>query len=1356
MKIPLKRLAFPMLLSLIAALALRAQSPYLVKDINAITASSPAASSPVNFFRYGSRVFFAATTFSGTELWSTDGTQAGTVQVADIFSASSSKPSRFVVVNGKLLFNARDSHGEELWSTDGTSAGTRLLADIFNGSQGSIPGDRIVYHGQMIFSADDGVDGNELWITDGTPAGTRFFKDLAPGADGSYPHSFVLFNDTVYFVASGGLWKTDGTVEGTVRVKSLDQVTNLLVAGSRMFFSGYTAQAGSGPWVSDGTEEGTRLIATVASATVSGGGILIGGSVALGDRYLFMASEPQHGTELWISDGTTGGTHPVRDINPGPTSSVSQLSIAVMGDIAIFSADTPSEGTELWRTDGTEAGTVLVRDILPGSSPGGTPFGSGPSSFVAVGDLVFFIAWNGNDRTLWTTDGTANGTHEVKTSSRLVFSLSFPVLTNIDGVLYFAGANSLNGLEPWKSDGTDAGTSMIANIMPDTAPSSVPLNLVAAGDWIYFNAWDGLGTVTPEGGQPRSLWRSDGTPEGTLKLTDNPATVYVPIGRSIFFNKLGGPDLWTSDGTPEGTSLATEFVNRFPSTPSILFVDGDRIFAAVAPGALWTTTTAPKALAISLPVSGAHGFADVAGRVMFFTDNGLWTSDGTPAGTYAIVPDLGGHGSSSVVFGGYLYFDTLGTGGTELWKSDGSFDGTTEIKTVLSGTLTLRFVVAGKNLFFIANGHLWITDGTDAGTYALPAQTDGPIAAAGDHVLFPSSDDTNGIELWVSDGSPGGTHILRDILPGTFSSIPTELTSVDGMVYFTASESVHGAEPWVTDGTPEGTKLVADLEPGLSSSNPRSYIRAGDRLFFTAFTSATGGELWALALSSTPRLTVNDIRVAEGDSGTTTARFTVTLSAASARPVTVEYVTADGTALAGSDYEAASGTLTFAPGETSKNIDILVRGDLIAENNETFAVTLRNAVGAALAKSSGFAIIDDDDGVADVSLALDFSSWDLLDVVVNATNNGPRTATNVKILHTATPADVAASTCQVCAVVPQQLRSGATARVFDYRWFSYQQYLTATAVIHERDPQPLNNSVGWVTNVYLAMDALYLTPGSQANVWVGPSANFTTVSITSSDPAVVSVPSSVTLSLGKSVSFVARGVTAGTATIRVFAPTATVGTLTIDVVPAGTKPRWPGAITAYPENGGTSFDRQLGFSIYTTGTAPHSGETATGVVTVTDNGRELGRVTLPPGFGLKRVLAYLPYLGANAIRIDYPGDASFLPMTATSNVTVTTGFATISGGAERNGTTAKVHLAVTGSPEGTPTGTIRISEPGVIPPTDLILTPASPGVAQADVILTNVSAAQHTFVIAYAGDTHYGPSTQSVRLTETHKRAVRH
>src|SRR3954447_1701217 len=146
-------------LLLAVCLPAAAQSPYLVKDINTTASNFPASSSPASFFRFGSRIFFAATTFAhGTELWATDGTASGTAEVADILSGTfSSTPSQFVIANGKLLFNARGGRGEELWATDGTSAGTREVLDIYSGSGSSSPGDRIVYKDKLLFSAQDGI-----------------------------------------------------------------------------------------------------------------------------------------------------------------------------------------------------------------------------------------------------------------------------------------------------------------------------------------------------------------------------------------------------------------------------------------------------------------------------------------------------------------------------------------------------------------------------------------------------------------------------------------------------------------------------------------------------------------------------------------------------------------------------------------------------------------------------------------------------------------------------------------------------------------------------------------------------------------------------------------------------------------------------------------------------------------------------------------------------------------------------------------------------------------------------------------------------------------------------------------------
>jgi len=110
-----------------------------------------------------------------------------------------------------------------------------------------------------------------------------------------------------------------------------------------------------------------------------------------------------------------------------------------------------------------------------------------------------------------------------------------------------------------------------------------------------------------------------------------------------------------------------------------------------------------------------------------------------------------------------------------------------------------------------------------------------------------------------------------------------------------------------------------------------------------------------------PTLSIDDVAVTEGNSGTRLANFTVTLSAAAASAVTVNYASADGTAAAGSDYMSATGTLTFAAGETSKTVAITVNGDTTVEPNETFTVGLSAASGATIAKASGAGTITNDD-----------------------------------------------------------------------------------------------------------------------------------------------------------------------------------------------------------------------------------------------------------------------------------------------------------------------------------------------------------------------------------------------------------
>jgi CSLREA domain-containing protein len=124
-------------------------------------------------------------------------------------------------------------------------------------------------------------------------------------------------------------------------------------------------------------------------------------------------------------------------------------------------------------------------------------------------------------------------------------------------------------------------------------------------------------------------------------------------------------------------------------------------------------------------------------------------------------------------------------------------------------------------------------------------------------------------------------------------------------------------------------------------------------------------------------LSINDVTLTEGNSGTKNATFTVTLSGETFQPVTVNYATANGTATAGSDYTATTGTLIFNvnPGETSKQITVSVLGDSLFEANETFFVNLSNAINANIADAQGQGTINNDDvALPTITLAVSPSS----------------------------------------------------------------------------------------------------------------------------------------------------------------------------------------------------------------------------------------------------------------------------------------------------------------------------------------------------------------------------------------------
>ncbi|MCI0455515.1 MAG: matrixin family metalloprotease [Gemmataceae bacterium] len=152
-----------------------------------------------------------------------------------------------------------------------------------------------------------------------------------------------------------------------------------------------------------------------------------------------------------------------------------------------------------------------------------------------------------------------------------------------------------------------------------------------------------------------------------------------------------------------------------------------------------------------------------------------------------------------------------------------------------------------------------------------------------------------------------------------------------------------------------------------------------------------------------PSLAISNVSLTEGNSGSKLFSFTVNLSAASTDPVTLQYTTANGSASAGSDYTATSGTLTFAPGETQQTISVTVFGDTNYEPDETFSVKLSSPTGATLAVSQGAGTIVNDDAQSSGPVG---DRFEVNDSTGTATDLGKGNSFSQSGLSLHTPTDV--------------------------------------------------------------------------------------------------------------------------------------------------------------------------------------------------------------------------------------------------------------------------------------------------------------------------------------------------------------
>jgi ELWxxDGT repeat protein len=253
----------------------------------------------------------------------------------------------------------------------------------------------------------------------------------------------------------------------------------------------------------------------------------------------------------------------------------------------------------------------------------------------------------------------------------------------------------------------------------------------------------------------------------------------------------------------------------------------------------------------------------------------LWKSDGSPQGT-VLVRDIqvegGTYPSNLTNVNGTLYFVASdGIHGNELWKSDGTSQGTVMVRDIRGdgGSYPSRLTNINGIVYFQASdgvhgAELWKSDGTSEGTVLVRDIRGGggsypsSLTDVNGTLYFQALDGVHGAELWKSDGTSEGTVLVRDINPGA-SSYPFRLTNINGILYFDANDGDHGKELWKSNGTSEGTVLVRDIWLG-ESSYPSRLTNVNGMLYFEARDEAHGSELWKSDGTSQGTVLVRDIK----------------------------------------------------------------------------------------------------------------------------------------------------------------------------------------------------------------------------------------------------------------------------------------------------------------------------------------------------------------------------------------------------------------------------------------------------------------------------------------------------------------
>ncbi|MDQ1858399.1 T9SS type A sorting domain-containing protein [Chryseobacterium sp. WLY505] len=718
------------------------------------------------FMKLNNKVYFIAvqsTNSSINQLWVTDGTIAGTSKVKDLnfeFSVAAS-----AAVGNNIFFYQHN----ELWSYN-TVTDTLQLLKTFQYS-----GDVKMYtmNNTLFLAADDGIHGKEIWKSDGTVAGTSLLKDIVPNAGGSINGDFkaLIFQNKLYFVVNLGtgtagyeLYSTDGTEAGTVSIKSVGYPQLEGAAADNYFvFTGFDATNGYEPWVSDGTTSGTYLLKNLMPGATSS--MAMKKFVKYNNKIFFESSangvNSGYGNYIWETDGTEAGTvlfnthagaliygsssdnnhliltmanygnrYWVVNGNSSQSFEITELgminnnSFVDLNSKIYLTGNTPKYGTELFSLNPVTHQTAIASDIsrsessLPHafqvlnndlifiatdrqynsqiykrnkvtqqieriSSFGGNSFiGMGSDfndNFIKVGNYLY------TPEAGYRTDGTEANTLQISSPN---ITSRVPYTSLNDNTLLFAGYNNVVGTELWKIDNTSNTVSLVKDISADNMGSlySVDSKAVTLNGFAYF--------VAKDNGKS-GIWKTDATEANTQKViqfsyqdgTDGDIKVLSTFNNKLFFTKQqentpanygsGQNELWISNGDQASAVLLKSYATPYGSSSiareTIVF--NNRLFYVTSGYPSPALHSTDGTAAGTEQIVAGNFFGDVkfkkCGNQLFFTNNNstqLWKTDGSANGT----SDLSQNFSSvkdMMCVNNYLYF--LNGDSQKVWKSDG-------------------------------------------------------------------------------------------------------------------------------------------------------------------------------------------------------------------------------------------------------------------------------------------------------------------------------------------------------------------------------------------------------------------------------------------------------------------------------------------------------------------------------------------------------------------------------------------------------------------------------------------------------------------------------------------------------------